>query len=313
MLDDKCFILDNGVLVASHGSKFYTLDPVQQYLEIRVYPDVSSSDVHPPKRPHSVIGVAGSDTYKTLPVDLNHLYPTYPLAVAAAVKGRRDNPVDIGILIYFPQKSKYKPSYMVSPYYNGGVWRDDKHCFAEQISDSLIAYQTNSDFGLVKTNAHLSHKYGPVFIGHVDRFRPPGRISSALVANYRYETGQIERHLPILRQTESERKELSRNFSPMILNDRKCRLCNARKPSQKCKICLVPYCDKNCQRIDWSRHKQDCKQIASIRGLQTSDKTGLCDKFMTVARDKDDELRMDEHFLKIYQTGIENSGFHQNL
>jgi hypothetical protein len=305
-LDDTCFLLDGGALVASDECYIYVLDPDENYSDIRVYPRQLSSKVRQPKHHHQTIGVAGSDPYQTLPVDPNQLYPTYPLAVAAAVRGRRANPdVDLGILIYFPQNRKNKPNYLVSPHYNGGIWRDDKHCFTEQISETHVAYLTDSDFGLVKSNAHIP-SYGPIIIGHIDRFRPPGRISSALVAYYRFSQGLIERFLPDLEKTKEESKDLFRNFHPALLNNRKCRLCNTRKPGKKCNICLIPYCDKECQKIDWPRHKKECKQMASARGLQLSDPTGLVDKSIEVLRHNHDVLRMDEHFLRCYQTGIEN-------
>ncbi len=284
-LDDTCFLLGDGVLVAYAKSNVYALDPDENYSELKVYPKKNSSRLHLPKHYNRTIGVAGSDPYKILPVDPNQLYATYPLAIAAVVKGRRASPdVDMGILIYVPRKRKNPPAYMVSSHYNGGIWRDDKHCFTEQISDTLVAYQTDSDFGLVEASAHLP-SYGPIIIGHIDRFRPPGRISSALIAYYRFIQGLID---------PEESKELLRNFHLTILTSRKCRFCSTRKPGQKCNLCLVPYCGKECQKVDWPRHKKECKQIASARGLQLPKSSGLGDRSIEAVEDNSDAFCRDE-------------------
>lgn len=140
-LDDKCFMLESGELLALTESILYVLDSDQS--ELKSYPITTSSKLPKLKKPQTAVGIAGSDIYKTLPVDPAQLYSTYDEAVSTVVKGRREKPnVDLGILIYFPQKSNCKPSYMVSTYYNGGIWRDTKHCFTERISDTLVALPT---------------------------------------------------------------------------------------------------------------------------------------------------------------------------
>lgn len=284
-LDDTCCMLDSGELVALAESKLYTLDPSQNYGTLTVYPVESISKLPPRRQPTTVIGLAGSDIYKTLPVDPTQLYPTYALAVAAAVKRRRERPnVDIGILIYFPQRSKCNPSYLVSKHYNGGIWRKTEHCFTDRISDTLVAYQTNSDFGLVRSNPHLYLQHGPVLIGHVDRFQPPGRISSALVANHRYQTAKTERLEVIFREIEPELQKQLGCFDPKILETRQCLQCNARRPKRRCRVCLVPYCDEKCQSLDWPTHRALCKAIASVRGLQLNDQSGPCNLFFAAAK-----------------------------
>lgn len=112
-LDDNCVIWDDGKLSALDASNLYVLDPAQNYRELKSYPVASSFAMLKRQQSTSVIGVAGSDVYKTLPVDQLQLYPTYSSVLAAAVEARRADPkVEVGILIYVPQKCTPRPTYM---------------------------------------------------------------------------------------------------------------------------------------------------------------------------------------------------------
>lgn len=56
--------------------------------------------------------------------------------------------------------------------------------------------------------------------------------------------------------------------SPIVV----CHTCRLPKPSQKCSKCLgVYYCSRDCQRIDWPKHKKICAATTSDDSAKNRD------------------------------------------
>lgn len=73
-------------------------------------------------------------------------------------------------------------------------------------------------------------------------------------------------------------------ISSALLGHKVCFSCGEQDPPLRCSQCLRPsYCNKNCQREDWPRHKAECKKLA-LEGGEDSKKGRAVDRGLELAR-----------------------------
>ena len=311
--DGHIKLVEAGTITVKHGDTIYSLLKNTKYSVLHTKTLATSAhrteDLQAQRRwrKWSMIGVVGNKMceHDHGSVDPTSLFTSYGEAIAATVSARRssDGKGRVGIVMYFPQSYKHRPSYMVTTHHDGGLWENPKHCVVERISTNLVMYQTHSDIGILKANQHIDGQFGPIIIGHTEAFRCPGRLSDALVA--------ISGHSPI---TASEMRDFITSFTeasmesvdPQVtrcVHESSCIRCGATRARKKCGECMSRYCSRTCQKLHWKEHKRLCKKVASARGLELSDRSGTFGQTMRGMH----RNRMDNIMHDMYLSGVRNT------